>query len=671
MIYGMAEVLMNQESSDSLPCLPSFLQPPVNPITKSRLYRDFFMLTEFTEDLGPVPVRDYIIPDRHTIENERAFNLDDFSIKIMSADYFVQAANQASFFRMPEDMHAVISHAGTDCYTLLYAFTLYDMYGRGYVRPLYLAYTSSVRDKIVSMYHLLSQAISKAVHRLVHGNIRRFADELQYDTELHPIDPSLQDEVPYVNIVLESVKAKLDTMGSCCDLLLSARSRSGSVGSDWCPTQSKGDVELRQISELSDYWSEFQQDLYKIYSLFSQHTSQIMQCLREEQLACDTFNSLNIGGSTFALLRSHKETESRSDDKRSLSQHNSTASTDSLHSVSSVHHSSTVTSPITTEKFIFDDVTLPSSESANTVELHSHISNLDACSLGSDGAEGFVCEQISFEKDYYSISTDSLLSRNDSFESGTLDPTRKLSVLSDFSSKLIGYNLPLDLKHQDLKAVISEHREHVRDLIYSVLTSRPVVLIEQSTTSKESEHEKVAKALTSFIPFQMRARTHCGFHIVRQLTLKSICTLPITCFITSDKSEKVAENVKAYASVYHIQSKSYEGLRYAMDGQGGKRSRGALDLFYRKRKHLSPYFTYLIESQLMMLATKAQLLHSILQGKQKITDAELLTRLAFKTTSDLNIVKNLVHVVLKQQYISSQGLKEEDIAAMSLMLTLT
>ena len=37
--------------------------------------------------------------------------------------------------------------------------------------------------------------------------------------------------------------------------------------------------------------------------MVSQSPALLTQCLREEQLACDTFNSLNIGSGTYALLR--------------------------------------------------------------------------------------------------------------------------------------------------------------------------------------------------------------------------------------------------------------------------------------------------------------------------------------------------------------------------------
>ena len=43
----------------------------------------------------------------------------------------------------------------------LYAFTLYDINGRGYVRPLYLAYTTHERDKLIRIYNLLIEHISK------------------------------------------------------------------------------------------------------------------------------------------------------------------------------------------------------------------------------------------------------------------------------------------------------------------------------------------------------------------------------------------------------------------------------------------------------------------------------------------------------------------------------
>ena len=55
----------------------------------------------------------------------------------------------------------------------------------------------------------------------------------------------------------------------------------------------------------------------------------------------------------------------------------------------------------------------------------------------------------------------------------------------------------------DLMRLISSDKENVRDLIYSVMTSRPVVIVELAK-SKDLLHECIARALSSFIPFQYR-----------------------------------------------------------------------------------------------------------------------------------------------------------------------
>lgn len=58
MIYGMGEVLANTHAMSPMPSkqLPAFLRPPVHKHSQIPYHRDFLMLTEFTEDVGPVPL---------------------------------------------------------------------------------------------------------------------------------------------------------------------------------------------------------------------------------------------------------------------------------------------------------------------------------------------------------------------------------------------------------------------------------------------------------------------------------------------------------------------------------------------------------------------------------------------------------------------------------------
>ena len=55
----------------------------------------------------------------------------------------------------------------------------------------------------------------------------------------------------------------------------------------------------------------------------------------------------------------------------------------------------------------------------------------------------------------------------------------------------------------DLMRLISSDKENVRDLIYSVMTSRHVVNVELAK-SKDLLHECIGRPLSSFIPFQYR-----------------------------------------------------------------------------------------------------------------------------------------------------------------------
>ena len=58
------------------------------------------------------------MPERELIEKD-GINLDQFSTRLMSADYFAQANNRELCFRMPEDMHALISNSSSDRYPLV------------------------------------------------------------------------------------------------------------------------------------------------------------------------------------------------------------------------------------------------------------------------------------------------------------------------------------------------------------------------------------------------------------------------------------------------------------------------------------------------------------------------------------------------------------------------
>ena len=59
MIHGMEQAIVNANSNIST---PSTIELPVHLRTHTRMascpqqYKDFFMLTEFTDDVGPVPL---------------------------------------------------------------------------------------------------------------------------------------------------------------------------------------------------------------------------------------------------------------------------------------------------------------------------------------------------------------------------------------------------------------------------------------------------------------------------------------------------------------------------------------------------------------------------------------------------------------------------------------
>lgn len=60
MLHGMGEAIVNygaeMDVAEPSHGIPSYLLPPAPQATTLSQHRDFLMLTEFTEDLGPVPL---------------------------------------------------------------------------------------------------------------------------------------------------------------------------------------------------------------------------------------------------------------------------------------------------------------------------------------------------------------------------------------------------------------------------------------------------------------------------------------------------------------------------------------------------------------------------------------------------------------------------------------
>nr|XP_020670276.1 Smith-Magenis syndrome chromosomal region candidate gene 8 protein [Pogona vitticeps] len=166
----------------SVPLFP-FASQGANPWSKlsgAKFTRDFILISEFSEQVGPQPL--LTIPDDAKVCG--TFDLNYFSLRIMSVDY------QASFVGHPpgcpypklnfvEDSKVVLGDSKEGAFAYVHHLTLYDLEARGFVRPFCMAYISADEHKIMQMFQGLSVEFSKASECLKTGNRKAFAGELE------------------------------------------------------------------------------------------------------------------------------------------------------------------------------------------------------------------------------------------------------------------------------------------------------------------------------------------------------------------------------------------------------------------------------------------------------------------------------------------------------------
>uniref|UniRef100_A0A8D0GH10 SMCR8-C9orf72 complex subunit n=1 Tax=Sphenodon punctatus TaxID=8508 RepID=A0A8D0GH10_SPHPU len=166
----------------SVPLFP-FANHGANPWSKlsgSKFTRDFILISEFSEQVGPQPL--LTIPDDAKVFG--TFDLNYFSLRIMSVDY------QASFVGHPpgcaypklnfvEDSKVVLGDSKEGAFAYVHHLTLYDLEARGFVRPFCMAYISTDEHKIMQLFQELSTEFSKASECLKTGNRKAFASELE------------------------------------------------------------------------------------------------------------------------------------------------------------------------------------------------------------------------------------------------------------------------------------------------------------------------------------------------------------------------------------------------------------------------------------------------------------------------------------------------------------
>lgn len=166
----------------SVPLFP-FASHGANPwakVASSKFTRDFILISEFSEQVGPQPL--LTIPGDAEVSG--TFDLNYFSLRIMSVDY------QASFVGHPpgsaypklnfvEDSKVVLGDSKEGAFAYVHHLTLYDLEARGFVRPFCMAYISADEHKIMQQFQELSAEFSKASECLKTGNRKAFANELE------------------------------------------------------------------------------------------------------------------------------------------------------------------------------------------------------------------------------------------------------------------------------------------------------------------------------------------------------------------------------------------------------------------------------------------------------------------------------------------------------------
>lgn len=176
---GSEDDLLDQSLPEEL-SVP--LLGPENPWSSSaRFNRDFILVAEFSEQVGPSPV--LTIPDDPRVTG--SFDLNHFSVRIMSVDYqasgpaTVPPASPGPRLNFSEDSRVVLGDSAEDAYAYVHHVTLLDLEARGMVRPFCMAYVCSDQAKLMENFSELSASFSKASDSLKTGNRQAFSVELQ------------------------------------------------------------------------------------------------------------------------------------------------------------------------------------------------------------------------------------------------------------------------------------------------------------------------------------------------------------------------------------------------------------------------------------------------------------------------------------------------------------
>nr|XP_046227292.1 guanine nucleotide exchange protein smcr8b [Scatophagus argus] len=179
---GFGEAEEYSEAQDLPEDLSVPLLSPSNPWTSSaQFHRDFILVAEFSEQVGPKPV--LTIPDDPRVIG--SFDLNHFSLRLMSVDYQASGPSQAPpaspgpRLNFSEDSKVILGDSAKDAFAYVHHMTLYDLEARGMVRPFCMAYVCSDQAKLMENFSELSTRFSQASDSLKTGNRQAFSMELQ------------------------------------------------------------------------------------------------------------------------------------------------------------------------------------------------------------------------------------------------------------------------------------------------------------------------------------------------------------------------------------------------------------------------------------------------------------------------------------------------------------
>ncbi|KAM7394548.1 hypothetical protein PAMP_021343 [Pampus punctatissimus] len=213
-----------EEGYQEAPCLPEEfsvpLIPPSNPWTSAaQFHRDFILVAEFSEQVGPKPV--LTIPDEPQVIG--SFDLNHFSVRIMSVDYQASGpghgppASPGPRLNFSEDSKVILGDSAEDAFAYVHHLTLYDLEARGMVRPFCMAYVCSDQAKLIENFSELSTCFSQASESLKTGNRQAFSMELQRKLQkLEYTRLTLQQEVEFPQMAngFTEVGEKVDELES-------------------------------------------------------------------------------------------------------------------------------------------------------------------------------------------------------------------------------------------------------------------------------------------------------------------------------------------------------------------------------------------------------------------------------------------------------------------------